>query len=225
LVGPSVGAPCGRLPFELPQCPTCGGGVHPARGWQWIEPKALFAGPIGSCTRLPTLECEACPMGFAMPQGRHGLVWIGEAHYPTPESFLKEARTMGVSRKIKAVPNGFVLGQTVVYLAHRKAVEGPGDGTVDEDGRPKNAFKPGVFSVFRATGIDLVINDEDAIPEKAMKLAERHGARIVKVIPEELQNTPARVQGRILEMVKDPAFDDVAKKLLEERAAAFGPHE
>jgi len=200
LVGPSVGAPCGRLPFELPLCPTCGGGVHPARGWQWFEPKAFFEKEgVGIAKRLTIVRdrcreavevCERCPVGLAVPEGKHGLIWIGETHYPTPDVYLEEARQMGVSRKIKAVPKGFELGRTVVYLAHRKAVpkgtipEVPPDA--DGKGRPaEERFAPGIFSVFRPTGIDLVIDDEKNVPEKALKLAEQHGARIVKVVPED----------------------------------------
>lgn len=196
LVGPSTGAPCGRLPFELPECPVCGGGVHPARGWQWIEPRRLFGVPEEFCAadvlrlngpRLTIADCRACPMGLGTPEGRHGLVWVGEGHYPTPEQFLEESRRMGVSRKIKAVPKGFELGKTVVYLAHRKAVP-----YVDEaedlkrggDVVGPTGWKAGVFSVFRPTGIDLVIDDERNVPERALKLAEQHGARIVKVVPD-----------------------------------------
>lgn len=207
LVGPSTGAPCGRLPFELLPCPTCGGGVHPARGWQWIEPRVLFGGSslddrinaVEACgkefekkTRLPMSPtiCSGCPMGGGMPENRHGLIWVGGGHYTTPGDFLREARDMGISRKIKAVPKGFRLGETIVYLAHRKAVLKETIPAVPENadgkGRPEEQrFAPGVFSVFRPTGIDLVIDDPENVPERAQKLAEQHGARIVKVVPVE----------------------------------------
>jgi hypothetical protein len=72
------------------------------------------------------------------------------------------------------------LGKTIVYLAHRNVVD---TGEKDENDKPK--LGPGVFTVFRPTGIDLVINDEHQVPEKAEKLAEKYGARIVKVIRKE----------------------------------------
>ncbi len=195
LVGPAFDAPCGRMPFELRSCPTCGEGIKPRRGWGWITPRELFGGPVlGPCDphaadALQRRICQSCPLGGAIPEGRHGLIWIGEAHYPTPEGFLLEARRMGLSRKIGALPKGFKLGETVVYLAHRKAVA-PAAGYVgsdDADAIVEQQFRPGIFATFKPTGVDLVIADENAVPEKAEKLAERigDGARIVRVVAKE----------------------------------------
>jgi len=197
LVGPAFDAPCGRMPFELKACPTCGGGIKPSRGWNWITPSELFKRPEGTgrcgayegedSASIRWLDvCVSCPLGGAIPEGKHGLIWIGEGHYPTPEDFLMEAKRMGLSRKIGALPKGFELGKTVVYLAHRKAFrESPvrmKDGTLNYDAE---RFLPGIFATFKPTGVDLVIADADAVPEKAEKLAEKigDGARIVKVIP------------------------------------------
>ena len=58
-----------------------------------------------------------------LPMGRVGLIWVGEKFYPTPQDFCAEAEKMGISRRIPAVPNDFVLGETWVWLAHRKAIE------------------------------------------------------------------------------------------------------
>jgi hypothetical protein len=195
LVGPGEASPCGRLPCELHSCPACGGGVKPSRGWNWFEPRKLIgpllarrerAGETGECAPGMRPDCERCPLGNAMPEGRHGLIWIGEVHYAGPDDFMREVKHMGVSRKIKAVPNGFELGKTVVFLAHRKVplrqtfvkkwVE---DGAASSEPR----LGPAIFSVFKPTGIDLVVADADKVPEKAVKLAEKHGARIVKVVP------------------------------------------
>jgi hypothetical protein len=182
LVGPGDGRPCGRLPFALHACPVCSQGIKAGRGWQWIEPRKLFGVPSGEqlqC-RLTVLECTACPLGFGIPEGKHGLIWIGGSYYSNAADFTAEAHRMGISRKIKAVPNGFELGKTIVYLAHRNVVD---TGEKDENDKPK--LGPGVFTVFKPTGIDLVINDENSVPEKAEKLAEKYGARIVKVIRKE----------------------------------------
>jgi hypothetical protein len=190
LVGPSEMAPCGRLPYELHACPTCGGGIKPARGWSWIEPRALFVeqSRFEPCSRsVPALRnaCQSCPLGLGTPEGRHGLIWIGEAHYATPAEFMAEARRMGVSRKIKAVPKDFELGKTIVYLAHRHT---PLKEMDLETGEPKRG--PAIFTAFKPTGIDLVIADEHKVPEKAEKLAEKYGARVVKVIPKAPEPPP-----------------------------------
>ena len=213
LMGPELNAPCGRMPFELKACPACGGGIKPSRGWNWITPRALF-GPApehpltyglgAACAHYPEL-CQGCPLGLAIPEGKHGLIWIGEAHYPTPADFLLEAKKLGLSRKIGALPKGFELGKTVVYLAHRKAIKvavqvKPGQTLeyatrdlteatlINEDGSREKiepSFRPGIFATFKPTGVDLVIADADAVPERATKLAEKIGdkARIVKVVP------------------------------------------
>lgn len=175
LVGPDVSAPCGRLPFPLQSCPCCGGGIKPARSWTWITPKELLHPPEVpfQCKRTEGdfaqqadfNACFGCPMGRNTPSGQHGLLWIGEKFYPTPTDFVREARMMGVSRKVGAIPRGFVLGETVVYLAHRKAVP-----IFDEDD-PR--MEPGIFSTFKPTAVDLVVNDLDGVPDRAERLAAR----------------------------------------------------
>ena len=193
LVGPSPGSPCGRLPFVLDVCPCCSQGIKQSRGWTWIEPRLLFGEPpvddivparpecaerLGSSLMrrngldLVQLTCSTCPVGGGTPTGKHGLIWVGEKFYDSPQSFLGEAAQMGISRKLAALPRGFKLGETWVYLAHRKAVQ------------KINPPQPGIFSVFKPTGVDLVIDDENEVPERATKLAESlgDGVRIVKVV-------------------------------------------
>jgi len=196
LVAPGTGHPCMRLPLPLHSCPTCSGGIKPSRSWTWIEPTKLCADappcplePAGAKGRRQLhVECRVCFAGHAMPAGRHGLLWIGEGFYKQPGDFLAEAQRMGVSRKISAVPKGFKLGETVVYLAHRFAVPPP---TVSDDETMRRrlageipAGTPGVFGIFKPAGVDLVIDDEENVPERATKLAEQigAGARIVKVV-------------------------------------------
>lgn len=161
LVGPSTAVTCGRMPFLLTCCSTCGGGIKPARSWTWINPRALFevdAPTISRCSLHRTL-CVACPIGDAAPE-RAGLLWIGERFYDSPHAFLRESHMMGVSRKLSAIPRGFKLGETLVYLAHRHAVV-----TSDDD------IRPGIFSCFRPTGIDLVVDDLSRLPSKVETLA------------------------------------------------------
>jgi len=189
LTAPAPGFPCARLPLPLHHCPVCSMGIAPSRGWTWIEPQQLFASAPACALegmsrgkpaqgRQLCVECQACFAGRAMPAGRHGLLWIGEGFYPTPESFLTEARRMGISRKLSALPKGFKLGETVVYLAHRECTFYDAHGVRET--------QPGIFSIFQPAGVDLVIDDPDQVPERALKLAEQvgDGARIVKVIPQ-----------------------------------------
>jgi len=178
LTGPASGAPCGRLPFPLHVCPTCSAGIKPGRGWTWIEPSALFhldspwRNGAAKCAADPRI-CEQCPLGGRALTGKHGLLWVGEGFYRSPRIFMAEAAKRGISRKLGALPKGFKLGETWVFLAHRKTV-------VDEPYK----FSPGVFTAFKPSGVDLVIADEHNVPERAVKLAEELGsaARIVKVV-------------------------------------------
>ena len=192
LTAPGMGYPCARLPLPLHACPTCSGGIKPSRSWTWIEPRKLFADapacklePPRGGGRGPQLhvECRVCFAGHAMPDGRHGLLWIGEGFYKQPHDFLAEAQRMGVSRKVSAIPKGFKLGETIVYLAHRLAITTPPEERML--GAPEAT--PGVFAIFKPAGVDLVIDDEHNVPERAEKLAEQvgEGARIVKVVRNE----------------------------------------
>lgn len=186
LIGDALSKPCGRLPFPLTVCPCCSAGIKPARGWTWISPQQLFGVLTKPCAaraeggRFKKTSCGLCPLGGALPEGRHGLLWVGEAFYATPHEFTREAARLGISRKLAALPRGFQLGETFVYLAHRHAVirETP-TGPV---------ASAGVFQVFKPTGVDIVIDPgvEEA-PEQATRLAEQigTGARIVQVVRDE----------------------------------------
>ena len=185
LVGPDTQLPCGRLPLPLTHCTCCGAGIKPSRGWTWINPRQLFGLPERPCppqrvnNKFARLACGTCAAGGGMPEGQHGLLWIGEAYYPKPEDFTREAARLGLSRKLKALPRGFELGVTQVYLAHRRAIWNP----------ETQEYTAGVFSTFRPVGIDLVVDDDAAPPERAVQLAEHFGdkARILKVVPLEKQ--------------------------------------
>lgn len=86
---------------------------------------------------------------------------------------------MGISRKIGALPNGFVMGRHHIYLAHRKVYTRRSAETGLEE------WAQGVFSCFKPIRLDIVIDDADRVPQAAVDLAQRVGeaARIIKVIP------------------------------------------
>lgn len=191
LCGEALAAPCGRLPLPLEVCPCCSSGIKPSRGWTWITPSVLLGQPqpldvLAGVQRRCRNEqdtvslrsgkppCTLCPAGGAIPEGRHGLLWVGEKFYGSPIAFTQEAAMLGVSRKLSALPRGFEVGKTWVYLAHRHAV-------FDAEAK---VMRPGIFSAFRPTRVDLVIADAHNIPERAQRLAAELGsaARLVKVV-------------------------------------------
>jgi hypothetical protein len=174
LVSDAIGAACGRMPIPLCVCPTCGAGIKPARGWTWIDGDALTAeAKTKDCPNVKPGDFCGCPMDRDYSFGRAGLIWIGESFYATPGDFQREAARMGISRRIAAVPRGFEIGKTFVFLAHRFAVP-----DVSIEGDPE--FKPGVFSIFRPTRIE-VICDGTETPEQIIDY-EGRGLTPVKVI-------------------------------------------
>lgn len=192
LRGFGPGEDCERLPFVLDACPCCGAGIKPSRGFTWIDPAVIFANTITPhCTHFWDIGIDAGYKGdrhhkhhlcwVCNPETaghRAGLIWVGEKFYPTPQAFMREAHEMGISRKIGALPNGFEVGKTVIYLAHSKLVAENGP-----DNHP--TWKGGVFMVFRPSLVELVIDDPNRVPDKAIELAKRIGedkCRLIKVI-------------------------------------------
>ena len=137
MVGGGIGIPCDRLPFELSVCPCCSQGIKPARGWTWIDvaklfqgahltgqPLKIFPGNVVQARELcPCATTNFCPL-CVKPEvmGKAGLLWIGERFYKTPDQFIAEGVSLGFSRRIKSVPQGFKIGETWVMLAHAKAI-------------------------------------------------------------------------------------------------------
>jgi hypothetical protein len=152
------GRKCGRLPLQLDACQTCGGGVRQTRGFTWINPSRLFA--TTKCfTRL--FNCAGCPADTIDSMDRAGLIWIGKAHYKTPAHFSLEATNMGISRRIPAVPRGFVVGKNWVFLAHPEVVPG-----INEEG--DEVLMPAVFTIFRPTAIELIVTDTEMEDDEKM---------------------------------------------------------
>lgn len=189
LVAGAPNAPCGRLPMPLHVCPTCGAGVKPARGWTWIDPQALFK-ELGACRSRR--GCDSCPLGDLARLGdRAGLLWCGAEHYETPDDWLEEACTMGISRRIRVVPRGFEIGKTWVLMAHRLgqpiACAECVASTIEEraacdacDGTGTQ-YQAAVFTAFRPTGIEYVVRGDESA-EELEALAAR-GIDPVQVVP------------------------------------------
>ena len=102
---------------------------------------------------------------------RVGLLWIGTAFYPTPEDFIKESNEQGISRRIKAVPRGFVVGEHFVFLAHPKVKQVTGD-----DGKPK--WIGGVFRIFRPDRIDAIAETGEVFADDAALGLEAYLRRV-----------------------------------------------
>jgi hypothetical protein len=141
--------PAEGLPFTLDICPCCSAGIKFTRGFTWIQPRLLF-------------NDETLPE-------RAGLIWIGGKFYPTPKHFADEAKVLGVSRRIATVPRGLVLGETMIYLAHKKAIP-------TED-KPKS----GIFAYFKPTKLQYIVKDTDTDADLLAK--QKRGIETVSVQP------------------------------------------
>ena len=105
-------------------------------------------------------------------EGKHGLLWIGEVFYKTPQDFTLEARDLGVSRRIKAVPLGFELGKHWVLVAHRKAYPKSVDGAIK--------MVPGIFHAFKPSAIEYVVRGDESDDE--IEALEERGITPVRVV-------------------------------------------
>ncbi len=93
---------CPLLPAALSVCPACGAGVHPTRGWTWVETDKLLEAQRGASGE-PLLEphgtivhWDRCPLAYPGRFGKRcGLFWIGEQFYPTYPTLAVECVTRG----------------------------------------------------------------------------------------------------------------------------------
>ena len=182
MVGGGIGIPCDRLPFELSVCPCCSQGIKPARGWTWIDvaklfqgahltgqPLKIFPGNVVQARELcPCATTNFCPL-CVKPEvmGKAGLLWIGERFYKTPDQFIQEGVSLGFSRRIKAVPQGFEIGKTWVLLAHAKAVTG--ESVVGEE----RTHNPGIFYVWMPQRLEKIMLESQRGSEEVAALEKR----------------------------------------------------
>lgn len=205
LVCDGPGHVCEMLPLEMHSCPMCGQGIKPARGWTWINPSEMFKHE--RCEKCDT-EIKSLPKellknstgGWFNHKQVHpyiyckftqvhkaGLIWIGEQFYKTPADFMREADTVGISRRITQIPRDFVLGETWVLLAHRKV-----DFRAKDQGRLVSVDanftmieeiereRPGIFTAFLPSRIEKIV-DESSTPTDIRQI-EEDGMTAVRVV-------------------------------------------
>lgn len=126
LCGVGLQVVCDRLPIPLEVCPTCNEGLKFSRNPREINADKMFGvhkiypidGSFDLGTSCPEDYCYVCRPPSDVPSY---IMGVGERHY-TPESFIKEAMEMGVSKRIPAIPRNLVVGKSVVFLSHKKAI-------------------------------------------------------------------------------------------------------
>ena len=192
LVGSGIGVPCDRLPFALTVCTCCGQGVKQALGFTWIDVAKFFNGPhllpvgIGSVAppeKLWNCYCNGskCPLCFHPETlGKAGLLWIGEKFYKTPDLFVKEGINLGFSRRIKAIPHGFKVGETWIMLAHSKTISVTETIQTADGSQDVTSFKPGIFYVWLPQRLER-IRTESERDSKDVQADAKRGIQAVYV--------------------------------------------
>lgn len=185
LRGQGAGMPCDRLPLALTVCPCCSHGFKQTRGWTWVDINLLVGGVHRNCA-----DEFPCPLCMATSEmGKVGLLWIGEKFYPTVEAFLREADTMGISRRIAAVPRGFKVGETWVLLAHPKGIACRQCGGAGlSQGKPcelcnGTGRSAAIFRVFRPHAVEIIVTDAQSKDETFMEGIKARGLTPV-VVPD-----------------------------------------
>lgn len=219
MVCDGAGFSCQKLPQNLHICPVCGNGIKFSRGYTWVDPIALLGGHCGDTTCVFAKEVAPkvvsddgktihqfgevhiwpdCPFN----QRRAGLLWVGARFY-TPESFAYEANELGISKRVNSIPRGFVLGETWIFLAHKKAgrkelckMMKNNSCQVDKSfcsGEDKDCPHfvpvikevPAVFYAFKPNRFELLIrqSDFDALTDEAKTAYEERHIRLI-VVPD-----------------------------------------
>ncbi len=178
---------CHRLPLPIPVCKACQRPlVNPIRGIQCIEPDNIW-------TRCPEwqdlaypchrIECPSC-----LPPEKAYVVWVGESFYETPEQFLEEARRMGISRKIHAVPEDLEIGDWI-FLGYRKIIP-TGEYAKDKS----EILAPGIFHAFQVNTIEKLLTESQQKDQYYVKTLLDRGITPVVEVDSENEVEPARAR-------------------------------
>jgi len=192
----SEGEYCHRLPIQCDVCPVCKSGIKQTRGLTWIDPVGLWE---GECDLLkvynehhspgspgfhikykdpPINHCPGCPAcSPALFRGDElGLLWVGERYYSTPQAFNQEAKNQGISRRIPAIPKGFILGKHYIAFGHPKAIP-----SMPPDYDPPRA---GIFKLWKPRAIEMIITQTQSEDADFMKDLETKGLTPV-IVPDD----------------------------------------
>ncbi len=161
---------CGMFPIYLTACPCCGEGIKPSRSPRWIEAK-LIQKP---CSKK--LSCTGCGPAKLSPEEKVLLIFVGTAHYPTPEAFMREAARLGISRRLtNGLPRGFTVGETWVVLAM---------SVQQADNKGEVTRRNKAFAAFRPDRVEYVVDPAKLGQEeykKHLKGMEKKGYTLVQV--------------------------------------------
>lgn len=173
LVGTGLGLVCGRLPYHIEICPVCGEGIRIGRGYRLIDGTKFFQ---HNCEKQCDCHQYGCAICNSDELGKCLVMSVGKKFY-TPESFIKEAESMGVSKRIAHLPKGFKLGEMWVLLTHPEA----GIKTIAVDRFKTDQEKvPAIFYAFKPKKVEKLMKESEAT-DKVVEENAKKGITIIKV--------------------------------------------
>jgi hypothetical protein len=181
---------CDGLPLDLEPCGCCGFVPPFSRNLQRLQPEYISQAErikherdnagVGDCS-CPDM-CPLCnPEAWKAQDATYGLMFVGKQSY-TPESFTKEAFSMGVSKRIPEIPSWLKLGETWILLAHQKV---PKEETQFYSKRfpdlkfnrlrtkEPTEFKKAIFYGFKPDRVEMPVWKGDLSAAEMLKLEER----------------------------------------------------
>ncbi len=201
---------CDGLPLPLEPCGCCGFEPPFSRNLQKIHPDYISqAGQTMHDSELPPeeggfLNCRCPPICPICHPDRHpvfGLMFVGKQSY-TPSSFIREAFTMGVSKRIPEIPSWLKLNETWILLAHLKVPKlSLEEMKANELHSREPEYHRAIFYAFKPQRVEMPVWKGDLTDEQIRKLEEKG------ITPVLLEPTPestkkhkfAKGGGRILD--------------------------
>jgi len=194
LVGDGLGYGCDRLPMAIIPCAICGEEPRFNQGISRIDPYNLWGQHSSDSDSPPCLDTNitdvVCFPPIASEIFKDGnvstldigmyLQWVGKDY--TAQSFMNEARDMGVSKRIPKIPNDLVIGKSWVYLAKANLVPNTSQAWLPGEVTEKRGYGPGVFYAFKPTAIEMIITESQDKDGKGGEL-EKQGIKAV-VVPD-----------------------------------------
>jgi len=191
---------CDGLPLPLEACGCCGFKPSFSRNLQKIQASYITQAEQNLHNEHPVSktnpylgECSCpgnCQICFSEGLGFFGLIFVGAQSY-TPETFIKEAIKMGVSKRIPELPSWLKLGETWIFLAHMKT---PKQETLEEMKQnglhmtEQTETAPAIFYGFKPQRCEMPVWKEDISAEEILKL-ESQG-----ITPVLLDKTPENMK-------------------------------
>lgn len=228
LVSDGLSEPCERLPIPVVPCPCCGERINQVRGFQWItrEYALKAAKPCDGGGTHSHRSCAVCTPAILgcrtttpiiindeASQEKYGLIWVGEAFYPTMDDWAKEAMKLGVSKRVSAIPKGVEIGVTWVLVGHPKGM------TYLTSKDKDNLFAPAICSAFRVKRIELIVTPSMKV-QKWVKDLVKKGVTLVEVPENDRDHAPAKAKKSARRRAMDKAANHFEEDDLFEKPEA-----